>query len=35
VVAKHSGRMSVESTQGMGTRFTLYLPVGGPAAGRS
>jgi two-component system NtrC family sensor kinase len=35
VVAKHSGRMSVESTQGVGTCFTLYLPVGGRAAGCS
>jgi signal transduction histidine kinase len=34
VVAKHSGRMSVESTPGKGTCFTLYLPVGSPAAGR-
>jgi len=33
VVAKHSGRMNVESTQGMGTCFTLRLPVGRPAAG--
>jgi signal transduction histidine kinase len=35
VVAKHSGRMSVESTPAKGTCFTLYLPVGSPAAGRS
>jgi two-component system NtrC family sensor kinase len=34
VVAKHSGRMSVDSTPDR-TRFTLYLPVGSPAAGRS
>jgi signal transduction histidine kinase len=34
VVAKHSGRMSVESTPDR-TRFTLYLPMGSPAAGRS
>jgi len=34
VVAKHSGRMSVDSTPDR-TRFTLYLPVDSPAAGRS
>jgi signal transduction histidine kinase len=35
VVAGHSGRMSVESTPGKGTCFTLYLPVGSPAGDRS
>jgi signal transduction histidine kinase len=29
VVARHSGRLSVECTPGKATRFTLYLPVGG------
>jgi signal transduction histidine kinase len=31
VVDKHSGRISVDSTPGVGTTFTLRLPVGGPA----
>jgi two-component system, NtrC family, sensor kinase len=35
VVAKHAGRMSVESAPGMGTCFTLHLPVGDPAEDRS
>jgi signal transduction histidine kinase len=34
VVDRHSGRISVESTPGKGTCFTLLLPVGGPAADR-
>jgi signal transduction histidine kinase len=32
VVDKHSGRISVASTPGEGTCFTLRLPVGAPAA---
>jgi signal transduction histidine kinase len=35
VVDKHAGRMSVASTPGVGTCFTLSLPVGGPAGGPS
>lgn len=34
VVDKHSGRISVASTPGEGTCFTLRLPVGGPAGDR-
>jgi signal transduction histidine kinase len=34
VVDRHSGRISVDSTPGKGTCFTLRLPVGGPAADR-
>jgi two-component system NtrC family sensor kinase len=30
VVVKHSGRLTVDSTLGMSTCFTLRLPVGGP-----
>jgi signal transduction histidine kinase len=32
IVDKHSGRIDVESTPGVGTLFTLRLPIGGPAA---
>jgi signal transduction histidine kinase/DNA-binding response OmpR family regulator len=35
VVDKHSGLIGVASTPGVGTCFTLRLPVGGPAADRS
>jgi signal transduction histidine kinase len=34
VVDKHSGRISVTSTPGIGTCFTLHLPVGAPRSGR-
>jgi PAS domain S-box-containing protein len=34
VVDKHSGRISVASTPGEGTCFTVRLPVGGPVADR-
>ena len=34
VVDKHSGRISVASTPGVGTCFTLRLPVGAPAGDR-
>jgi signal transduction histidine kinase len=34
VVDKHAGRMSVASTPGVGTCFTLRLPVGGAVVGR-
>ena len=32
VVKKHAGRIDVESAPGQGTRFRLWLPVGGKAA---
>jgi signal transduction histidine kinase len=35
VVDKHSGLIGVASTPGVGTCFTLRLPVGGPAGDRS
>jgi signal transduction histidine kinase/DNA-binding response OmpR family regulator len=35
VVDKHSGRISVASTPGKGTCFTLRLPLGAPAVDRS
>jgi EAL domain/Histidine kinase-, DNA gyrase B-, and HSP90-like ATPase len=35
IVDKHAGRISVESTPGMGTYFTLRLPLGVQAAGTS
>jgi signal transduction histidine kinase len=31
IVAKHGGRMEVESEVGKGTRFIIHLPVNGPA----
>jgi signal transduction histidine kinase len=35
IVDKHSGRIGVDSTPGVGTCFTLRLPVGGSAGERS
>jgi len=32
VVSKHGGRLTVDSTPGLGTTFTIELPIKGPAA---
>ena len=32
IIAKHGGRIEVDSTLGRGTRFTIHLPVSGQAA---
>ncbi|MBV8665390.1 MAG: PAS domain-containing protein, partial [Burkholderiaceae bacterium] len=31
IIAKHGGRIEVDSAPGEGARFTIHLPVGGPA----
>ncbi|NJL71908.1 MAG: hypothetical protein HC888_10025 [Candidatus Competibacteraceae bacterium] len=30
IVAKHGGRLLVDSSPGKGTAFTIYLPIAGP-----